>query len=175
MSIWSRLFGGSSGRDEVDYYEEALALASEGKLHDALTSLRLALKEAPGDRTVLQQIAIVYTRIGMDREAITTYRHVLQRHPDEPGAHYGLAFLLRRKGDPDSAVEHLEAFLANPPPEDEAAEHITYARKILRELSPEPEEEEGLSNGDAVNAANGEADESAAAEAQEDNPETNPA
>ncbi len=172
MSIWSRLFGGSSASDRVDYYEEALALSSEGKLHDALTSLRLALKDAPGDRFVLQQIAIVYTRIGMEKEAIKTYRHVLARHPDEPGAHYGLAFLLRRQGDPDKAVEHLEAFLANHPPEAEAGEHIAHARKVLGDLSPEPEEEDDAANGDG---ANGEVEGNGVARTQPDSSQTTPA
>lgn len=134
MSIWSKIFGGSARAEQVDYYEEALALSNEGKFHEALTSLRLALKESPGDPVVLQQIAIAYTRMGMDSEAVKTYRHVLQRNPRTPGAHYGLAFLLLRQGAPGEAIEHLEAFLANSPSEDEAREHIAHARETLHGL-----------------------------------------
>lgn len=134
MSIWSRIFGGSARADRVDYYEEALALSKEGKFHEVLTSLRLALKESPGDPVVLQQIAITYTRMGMDSEAVKTYRHVLQRNPQTPGAHYGLAFLLLRQGAPAEAVKHLEAFLAASPAEEEAREHIAHARKTLEDL-----------------------------------------
>ena len=134
MSIWSKIFGGSARAERVDYYEEALALSNEGKFHEALTSLRLALKEAPGDPVVLQQIAIAYTRMGMDSEAVKTYRHVLQKNPQTPGAHYGLAFLLLRQGAQAEAIEHLEAFLANSPSEDEAREHIDHARETLQEL-----------------------------------------
>lgn len=134
MSIWSKIFGGSARAERVDYYEEALALSNEGKFHEALTSLRLALKEAPGDPVVLQQIAIAYTRMGMDSEAVKTYRHVLQKSPQTPGAHYGLAFLLLRQGAQAEAIEHLEAFLANSPSEDEAHEHIVHARETLQEL-----------------------------------------
>ena len=66
MAWWNKLFGCErSGR--VDYYDEGLALLGEGKLHEALTSLQLALKEQPGDPVILQQIAIVYTRITDDR------------------------------------------------------------------------------------------------------------
>lgn len=138
MSIWSKIFGGSARADRVDYYEEALALSNEGKFHEALTSLRLALKESPGDPIVLQQIAIAYTRMGMESEATKTYRHVLQKNPQTPGAHYGLAFLLLRQGAKAEAVEHLEAFLAARPAEDDAGEHIAHAERTLAELRGDP-------------------------------------
>jgi tetratricopeptide (TPR) repeat protein len=134
MTIWNKIFGGTSGAERVDYYEEGLALSQEGKFHEALTSFRLALKESPGDPIVLQQIAITYTRMGMDDDAAKTYRHVLYRYPQAPGAHYGLAFILLRQGDRDEAVEHLEAFLAGGPSEAEAGEHIAHARATLQEL-----------------------------------------
>ncbi|MXX54312.1 MAG: tetratricopeptide repeat protein, partial [Gemmatimonadetes bacterium] len=94
----------------------------------------LALKDPPGDPGVLQQIAIAYTRMRMESEAVKTYRHVLQRNPQTPGAHYGLAFLLLRQGERGEAIEHLETFLANSPSEDEAKEHIAHARETLQEL-----------------------------------------
>lgn len=133
MSFFNRIFGGPGRAERVDYYEEGLALAQEGKFHEALTSFRLALKESPGDPIVLQQIAIAYTRMGMEDEAIKTYRHVLNRNPESPGAHYGLAFLLLRHGQRDNAVRHLEAFLtASPPPN--ATDHVNHARTTLQEL-----------------------------------------
>ena len=79
MSVWKKLFGGDDEGGRVDYYDEGMELLVEGKFHEALTSLRLALKEQPGDPVVLQQIAIAYTRIGMTDEAAKTYRHVLQK------------------------------------------------------------------------------------------------
>ncbi len=118
----------------MDYYEEGLALSRQGKFHEALTSLRLALKESPGDPVILQQIAIAYTRIGMEQEAVKTYRHVLSKSPDEPGAHYGLAFLLLREGSRGEAIGHLEAFLARSPDGESAQEHVEHARKTLDEL-----------------------------------------
>jgi tetratricopeptide (TPR) repeat protein len=137
MSFLRKIFGGPGGADQVDYYEEGLALAQEGKFHEALTSFRLALKEEPGDPIVLQQIAIAYTRIGMEEEAIKTYRHVLNRTPDSPGAHYGLAFLLLRHGARGEAIGHLEAFLAQSPTEEDARDHVVHARRTLRELQSE--------------------------------------
>ena len=141
MSLWNKIFGGPVRAERIDYYEEGLLLAQEGKHHEALTSLRLALKESPGDPIVLQQIAIAYTRIGMEEEAIKTYRHVLHRSPESPGAHYGLAFLLLRHGASGEAAEHLDAFLASPPADVEAQDYVDHARQTLEELRGTTEED----------------------------------
>ena len=135
MSLWKKLFGGDDEEDGVDYYDEGMELLSEGKFHEALTSLRLALKEQPGDPVVLQQIAIAYTRIGMTDEAAKTYRHVLQKDPRASGAHYGLAFLLIRSGQMKDAVPHLKAFLADPPVGNAASQHIAHAEATLAQLT----------------------------------------
>lgn len=137
MAWWKRLFS-DGGEDRVDYYREGLDLLGVGKYHEALTSFRLALRDAPGDTTVLQQIAITYTRIGMTDEAIKTYRGVLRKNVREVGAHYGLAFLLLREGRAAEAAEHLRAFLASPPEGAEARRHIVHARQALTKLVGEP-------------------------------------
>lgn len=133
MAFWNKLLGNEEARP-VDYYQEGLDLLSAGKFHEALTSFRLALKEAPGDAVVLQQIAICYTRIGMVEEAAKTYRHVLQKDPSASGAHYGLAFILLRGEDPSQSIPHLEAFLANAPGDEEAGAHVDHARWTLSQL-----------------------------------------
>ncbi len=134
MGFWKKLFDDGS-EERVDYYNEGLDLLNLGKYHEALTSFRLALREAPNDAAVLQQIAITYTRIGMTDEAIKTYRAVLANHASAVGAHYGLAFLLLRDGRKDVAIEHLRAFLAAPPEGPEAKRHIDHARQTLATLS----------------------------------------
>ena len=139
MAFWKKLFGDADdGR--VDYYREGVDLLATGKFHEALTSFRLALKEAPGDAGILQQIAICYTRIGMTEEAAKTYRHVLQKQPGEAGAHYGLAFILLRSGQKEEAAGHLEAFLAQAPAGPEAGDHVAHARATLAHLRGESHE-----------------------------------
>jgi tetratricopeptide (TPR) repeat protein len=133
MGIWKKLFG--NDRERVDYYREGVELLNVGKYHEALTSLRLALRDSPQDVAVLQQIAIAYTRIGMTDEAVKTYRSVLASQPRAAGAHYGLAFLLLRQGRADEAGEHLRAFLAEPPEGPEARRHVTHAKETLEELA----------------------------------------
>ena len=137
MAWWKKVFGDSGETGQVAYYDEGVVLMKEGKIHEALTSFRLALKASPGDVVVLQQIAISYTRIGMEAEAEKTYRHVLQKDPQSSGAHYGLAFLLTRSGRESEAVPHLRAFLENAPAGHEAAEHVSHAREALAGLTGE--------------------------------------
>jgi Flp pilus assembly protein TadD len=132
MSFWKKLIGDQTG--EVDFYEEGLEMLNAGKYHEALTSLRLALRVAPTDAAVLQQIAIAQTRIGMTDEAARTYRKVLSIDAESPGAHYGLAFLMIHEGRPDQAVKHLRSFLAKPPDGPEAERHVEHAQKTLSEL-----------------------------------------
>lgn len=132
MGFFKKLFSDDS-RD-VDYYREGLELLKVGKFHEALTSFRLAQRDAPDDEAVAQQIAITYTRIGMTDEAARTYRQVLARKPGAAGAHYGLAFLLLRDGRQEDAAEHLRRFLDAPPDGPEAARHIAHARETLAEL-----------------------------------------
>ena len=133
MAFWNKLLGGEDPRP-VDYYSEGTELLAASKFHEALTSFRLALKESPGDAIVLQQIAICYTRIGMVEEAAKTYRHVLQKDPAASGAHYGLAFILLRREQPEESIHHLEAFLSNPPSGEEAGAHVEHARWTLAQL-----------------------------------------
>lgn len=136
MAFWKKLFS-DDDPDRVDYYREGEELLAAGKIHEALTSFRLALKESPGDAVVLQQIAMCYTRIGMLEEAAKTYRHVLQKDPASAGAHYGLAFILLRSEHPEQSISHLEAFLAQPPDGAEASEHVEHARRTLAKLRGE--------------------------------------
>ena len=133
MGFWKKLFDGDSD-DRVDYYGEGVELLNAGKYHEALTSFRLALRDAPNDPAVLQQIAITYTRIGMTDEAMKTYRSVLANDPNVPGAHYGLAFLCLREGRKQDAMVHLQRFLDHPPGGPEARQHIEHARKTLSAL-----------------------------------------
>ncbi|HEU5210679.1 MAG TPA: tetratricopeptide repeat protein [Longimicrobiales bacterium] len=149
MGFWKKLF--SNDVQEVDYYAEGLELMSVGKYHDALTSFRLALRESPQDPSILQQVAMAYTRIGMTDQAAKTYRQVLEQKPSSAGARYGLAFLLLHDGMRDEAVTHLEQFLAAPPEGPEAQRHVEHARKTLAELrgeaTAEPEPPQELSPG----------------------------
>lgn len=138
MSWLRRLFGGTSEHElrpqRLDYLNEALVLERQGDYDAALTSYRLALRDKPDDYVVLQNMAIAYTKTGRLDEAIRAYRRALDVRPHLPGAHYGLAFLLVKKGDTSGADRHLSAFLADPPTGAEGAQWVEHARRTLEKL-----------------------------------------
>jgi tetratricopeptide (TPR) repeat protein len=135
MSWWRRLLGGHSSAgpspQRLDYLNEALALERQGDYDAALTSYRLALRDKPDDHAVLQNMAIAFSKTGRIDEAIRSYRRALDVEPSLAGAHYGLAFLLLRKGDVAGAADHLARFLARPPAGPDAAQWIAHARRTL--------------------------------------------
>ena len=144
MGFWRRLFGGSSDDDlkpqRLDYLNEALALERQGDYDAALTSYRLALRDHPTDARILQNMAIAFTKTRRFDEAIRHYRRALELDTSLAGAHYGLAFLLLKRGDPDGATQHLKAFLGNPPRGPDAQKWIEHATEALRDLgAPTPQ------------------------------------
>jgi len=137
MSFWSR-FSGNKPKNEqkrLDYLSEGLALERQGDFEAALTSYQLALRDQPTNHRVLQNMAIAYSRTGRQTEAIRCYRRALEIQPKLSGAHYGLAFLLLRRGETNNAAHHLELFLMDPPaPSAEADRWIRHARETLEQI-----------------------------------------
>jgi tetratricopeptide (TPR) repeat protein len=142
MSWLSRLLGGKSDGNlkpqRLDYLNEALALERQGDLDAALTSYRLALRDHPNDPRILQNMAIAFSRTGRLNDAIAAYRRALDLDPELSGAHYGLAFLLIKKGEAAEGAAHLEAFLEAPPSGGEADRWVRHARTTLDDLRAEP-------------------------------------
>ena len=138
MSWWSRLVGGKSGGgvkpQRLDYLSEAMALERQGDFDAALTSYRLALRDRPNDTKILQNMAIAFTKTNRPEEAIRCYRSALDVAPELSGAHYGLAFLLLKRGDRTGAQKHLEAFLAKPPSGAEAERWVRHAEETVGTL-----------------------------------------
>ena len=138
MSWWSRLLGGKSKNElssrRVDYLSEAIALERQGDFDAALTSYRLALRDHPNDPKILQNIAIAYSRTGRLEEAIRSYRRALDVGPELSGAHYGLAFLLLKRGDRAGAMTHLDSFLAKPRQNEEMQQYVRHAEQTLAAL-----------------------------------------
>lgn len=121
----------STGREKPDYYDEGIDLAQQARFHEALTSFRLALRENPRDAAALEQMAVVYTRIGMTDEAIKMYARALAERPNSAAAHYGIAFLLLNRGRNEAAADHLRAFLEQPRTDEDHDKHSEHARVTL--------------------------------------------
>jgi tetratricopeptide (TPR) repeat protein len=142
MSFWRRLFGTQS-REKVnpqrlDYLNEGLALERQGDFEAALTSYRLAFRDNPTDSRILLNMAIAFTKTSQPEEAIRHYKRALELDDALVGAHYGVAFLLLKRGDVQSAAEHLRAFLARPPKGPDADRWIRHAETALRDIASTP-------------------------------------
>jgi tetratricopeptide (TPR) repeat protein len=74
------------------------------------------------------------SKIGRIEEAIRAYRKALDIDSSLSGAHYGLAFLLIKRGESQFAVKHLKAFLAHAPAGPDAERWVAHAQATLDQL-----------------------------------------
>ena len=125
----------------LDYLNEGLALERQGDFEAALTSYRLAFRDTPNDSRILLNMAIAFTKTGQPEEAIRHYKRALELDSTLVGAHYGVAFLLLKRGDAQQAAEHLRAFLARPPKGPDAERWIRHAEIALRDIASSPAQE----------------------------------
>ncbi len=79
-------------------------------------------------------MSIAFTKKGQPDEAIRHYRRALEIDPTLTGAHYGVAFLLLKRGNAKAAVQHLRAFLGRPPRGPDADRWVRHAEDTLKEL-----------------------------------------
>lgn len=145
MGFWRRLLGKDEREalrpQRLDYLNEGLALERQGDYNAALTSYRLAYRDNPSDSRILLNMAIAFTKTGQPDEAIRHYKRALEVDDSLGGAHYGVAFLLLKRGDGEAAAHHLRAFLSRPPKGPDAERWVRHAEATLREIadSPAPE------------------------------------
>lgn len=142
MSIWRRLTGKTPAENlrpqRLDYLNEGLALERQGDYEAALTSYRLAFRDNPTDSRILLNMAIAFTKTGQTDEAIRHYKRALELDNSLGGAHYGVAFLLLKRGDTAQAADHLRAFLSRPPKGADADRWVRHAETALREIANTP-------------------------------------
>jgi tetratricopeptide (TPR) repeat protein len=145
MGFWRRIIGKepreSLQPQRLDYLNEGLALERQGDFEAALTSYRLAFRDNPGDSRILLNMAIAFTKTGQPEEAIRHYKRALELDTSLVGAHYGVAFLLLKRGDVQQAAEHLREFLARPPKGPDAERWIRHAESALRDIASSPAQE----------------------------------
>lgn len=108
-------------RDDTTYFRHAFAhhpqspfvlqwLAvleiRQNRFHSALSFLDRAQQSDPGMLSLLMNRAFVLTRLQRLPEAVQAYRLAIQRHPAQPGVHFGLANVLQDLGEIEEASEH---------------------------------------------------------------------
>lgn len=135
MSFWRKLFGDVPEPKRLDYLNEGLALERQGDLEGALTSFRLAFRDNPQDVRVLLHMAMAYSKASQPEEAIRHYRRALDIDPSQGGAHYGVAFLLLRRDEPEAAMHHLKHFLQRPPKGPDGVKWVEHAQRTLERLA----------------------------------------
>jgi tetratricopeptide (TPR) repeat protein len=145
MSFWRRIIGKEPREtlqpQRLDYLNEGLALERQGDYEAALTSYLLAFRDNPSDSRILLNMAIAFTKTGQPEEAIRHYKRALELDTSLVGAHYGVAFLLLKRGDVQQAAEHLREFLARPPKGPDAERWIRHAESALRDIASSPAQE----------------------------------
>ena len=114
--------------------KDARTKYAKGDYEAALTSYRLALRDNPTDLRILQNMAIAFTKTGQHEEAIRYSRRALALDDPLVGAHYGLAFRLKERGEPAEAATHLRAFLSRPPKGPDAERWVRHAEATLRDI-----------------------------------------
>src|SRR3954453_4925262 len=108
MSFWNRMFGKGSRQtvapQRLDYLNEGLALERQGDYEAALTSYRLAFRGNPTDSRILLNVPSASPQTGQPEEPTRHYKRALELDDSLVGAHYGVAFLLLKRGDTSQAA-----------------------------------------------------------------------
>ena len=79
-----------------------------------------------------------FTKTGQTDEAIRHYKRALELDNSLGGAHYGVAFLLLKRGETAQAADHLRAFLSRPPKGADADRWVRHAETALRDIANTP-------------------------------------
>jgi tetratricopeptide (TPR) repeat protein len=111
------------------HYNLGLAMASAGKIDEALERYREALRLHPGFPEAHNNLANLLTTLGKTDEAIAHCRQALRAKPNFADAHYTLGFIFAGLGKSDEAIAYCnEALRLNP---DSAEAHNTLAAVLL--------------------------------------------
>ena len=90
----------------LEKYRHATDLAGELKYAEATTLYREVLADDPEMTDVWLQLAEVYTRQGLQIEAVQAFKEIIKRNPRDAGSLIGVAAGLLRLGKLDEARQH---------------------------------------------------------------------
>jgi arylsulfatase A-like enzyme/predicted Zn-dependent protease len=92
----------------LEKYRHATELAGQLRFTEATAMFREVLRDDPGMTDVWTQLADVYTRQGLQAEAVQAFKEVITRNPKHAGSLIGAAAGLLRLGRLDEARRHGE-------------------------------------------------------------------
>ena len=91
------------------------ALKAQGRLDEALSHIREAIRLFPGHPQLLYNLANTQLALGRTGAAIESYRQVLAIEPDHPKANNNLAVAYQQTGELARAIQHYQKQLAVTP------------------------------------------------------------
>ena len=94
---------------------QAEGILSRGNAEAALDILEPLRKQRPGDRTLLNNLAIAYAATGKPATAMETLQEGLRLHDDYYLFHFNAAVAYAERGDARTALVHLDRVLALQP------------------------------------------------------------
>ena len=111
--------------------EMAPILFDMGRADEAIDLLRRALREAPDDPEVEQNLALCYLKTGDLTRAGELARDAVRRWPKDPDAHNILGVILLREGNDRGALEQFRKALAFGPNTASAARNLAVVAERL--------------------------------------------
>ncbi len=92
----------------VDRFHEAERLCNENRLDESLRQYQALLAEQPGQLAVLNNIGLVYEKLGNYEQSVEYYRRCHEKHPEQVIFANNLANSLSRLGRWNDALPLLE-------------------------------------------------------------------
>jgi tetratricopeptide (TPR) repeat protein len=97
----------------------AFRMAEDGRsLDTALAYAQRAKQQLPNNDDVADTLGWIYIKKNLSDDAITIFRNLTQRQPNNATFHYHLGMAYYQKGDKPRAKQSLQAALAKSPPKD---------------------------------------------------------
>ena len=110
-------------------------LLAAGRLAEARELCRRHCGAHADDVEAWATLGLIHARLGEQREAARCFRHVLEREPGNPGAHYNLAKLLAMAGREEEAIDHYRRAIAAHPDFPQAHYNLANLLKEAGELT----------------------------------------
>jgi tetratricopeptide (TPR) repeat protein len=119
-----------TSNNDVAHNHLGIALASQGKLEEAMSHYAAALRIKPREQYVHSNLGIALVRQGRLQEAIVHYEEALRIRPDFALAHNNLGNALATQGKLEEAMSHFSEALRSKPDFAEAHNNLGNALAI---------------------------------------------
>ncbi|HLK05334.1 MAG TPA: FG-GAP-like repeat-containing protein [Candidatus Acidoferrum sp.] len=96
--------------DPYGWYNLGLVLKDGSELEKSIAAFERVTKIAPNEPDAYYYIGYLYTQLQKYDDAIAAYKKAIELFPFHASAEFGLAKAYQRKGDGDTAREHLQKF-----------------------------------------------------------------